>query len=442
MKAKQWAMGAIVVVSLFGAASAQAAVTAVNCHGNPQALAMAVAGASSGTTLSVTGPCNGGFWIGQNMSYGTIQSATSAKVVVNGPIGIVGANSLTLNGLYLKGGGSMNGVPAGLFLAPLSYVTFTNSEIASFASPGVEQSSGTYLEMTDSVVASNKGSAGLLVLQGGTAQLGFFDSNGNLCCGNKITGNAGPGIEASWSANVSSWLTTISGNTGPQIEALANSGIDSRGGSINGGTGTAVLVASGSRATFQPLGTVASGTLTGGTIVSSGIAIDAASKGSVYLRDVTVTASGTGPALLAATQGQLDLQGANHISNSKGPALEATISGIVYQEDGAAEGWAAAGDTVSGAMYALGGASLTFRDGRFEGATLIQGGALGLGDPAGVATVTLAGNVTLSEASGGTGVGLASKTKIVGSLTCNDNTSHFNRTAVTITGTDNCNSYK
>ena len=236
-------MVVVCALVLLGArvAPARAATIAVDCSTDSGALAAALASASDGDTLTISGTCGGTFEISHNLTLqgsggATLDGQKASTVVVQIDAGMtVYMTGLSITGGFLSGGGSCpGGGIANHGTLTLSNVTLSGNQ----SDYGVCNDVGAMLTASNSTISSNgSGFGGGGVLNNGTMIL-----SSSLITGNSgYNGGDGGGILNTGTLTITN--STVSGNSGGEgggISTLGtltinNSTVSGNTGSLSGG---------------------------------------------------------------------------------------------------------------------------------------------------------------------------------------------------------------
>jgi len=201
-----------IVLGSVSARPASAATVAVNCTADSGALAAALATASDGDILSITGTCDGTFDISHSLTLqgsggATLDGRRASTVVVQIDAGMtVVLTNLSITGGFLSGGGACpGGGVANHGTVTLSDVTISGNQ----TDYGVCNDVGATFSVIDTTISGNGsafGGAGLL--NNGTMTLTKTLVTGNAGAG----GSVGGGIVNNGALTISD--STISGNSG------------------------------------------------------------------------------------------------------------------------------------------------------------------------------------------------------------------------------------
>jgi hypothetical protein len=199
---------------LFGArvVPARAATIAVDCSTDSGALEAALASASDGDTLNISGTCDGTFDISHNLTLhgsggATLDGQKASTVVVQIDAGMtVNMTDLSITGGFLSGGGTCPGGG----VANHGTLTLSNIIISgNLTDYGVCNDVGATLTASNSTISSNgSGFGGAGVLNNGTMTLSSSLVDGNL----GYSGGAGGGILNNGTLTITD--STVSGNSG------------------------------------------------------------------------------------------------------------------------------------------------------------------------------------------------------------------------------------
>jgi hypothetical protein len=207
-----------VILGIGSAKPAYAATTiTVDCTADSGALASALASASDGDTLMISGTCNGTFEIAHSVTLegsggATLDAQKASTTVVQVDAGnTVAITALSITGGFLSGGGACPGGG----VANHGMLTLTDSTVSGNpADYGICNDIGATLTVSNSTVSGN-GS-----LFGGA---GIFNSGTLTLTGSTITGNQGAdgGVGAGIvnSGTLAVTTSTVSGNTGGEFGA-------------------------------------------------------------------------------------------------------------------------------------------------------------------------------------------------------------------------------
>lgn len=240
---KRSALGGLVLfyvlVSLIlpwaGTAQACTATVGASTFGSIQA---AVNAAGTFSTISVTGTCTEGVFIGENKELITLDGGGLATI--NGPdantqVVLVRGRNITVKRFTITGGRH------GVFVQRGGTAIIDGNTIQNAATRGIHVNQHSFAIITNNLIQNNA-TDGILINENSSARIGFETGIDTVASPNTIQNNTGRGISITRSSNARIVENTISGNLDDGVAVTRDSQADISKNTINSNGGDGIFV--------------------------------------------------------------------------------------------------------------------------------------------------------------------------------------------------------
>jgi parallel beta-helix repeat protein len=217
----------ILVMMLALASTAAAATLTVDCGAGGK-LQTALNAAANGDTILVTGVCNEGVSVRDELTRLTIDGQGTATVHApagaNSAIQVLGRN-ITIKGFTITGG-------RGGIVVLRGGSALIDSNTIEECGNGISVQQNGHARIVNNTIQSNA-TSGIAVQESSVARIGYLDVAGPVM-GNAIRNNAGPGVIVQRGSAATLTGNTISDNDGPGVLVRGGAHADLAGNTIDG----------------------------------------------------------------------------------------------------------------------------------------------------------------------------------------------------------------